>query len=278
MKITEVLAEKKICIKKFDFSCDDIDESIPKPLPQSLNWFMLLCGKPGSGKTTLLLNLIAKRGKNYNKKFDRIYLFSPSMGTLKKDPFEDLPDEQKFQELDEDILETVISEITDSGEKVLMIMDDVVNDMKKSGKLQTLLCKLLMNRRHICGSGGSISVIITSQVYNKIPAPVRKTASHLCIYSTKNKRELETIFDELILIPKNDYYELLKYIFQKKNDFMYIDTNKEYNNMFHRNFNQLSFDEKPDISYQTLLDSQGALLGSSAASAGGLSAGGTKDS
>ena len=38
MKITEILPEKKICIKKFDFSCDEIDESIPKPLPQSLTW------------------------------------------------------------------------------------------------------------------------------------------------------------------------------------------------------------------------------------------------
>ena len=64
---TEKLPEKKIVIKKFGFSCDDIDETIPKPLPQTLNWFMLLCGRPGSGKTTLLLNLICKRGKNYNR-------------------------------------------------------------------------------------------------------------------------------------------------------------------------------------------------------------------
>eukprot|EP01046_Picozoa_sp_COSAG06_P082392 COSAG06_NODE_29420_length_556_cov_45.571116_2_plen_32_part_01 len=31
-----------------------------------------------------------------------------------------------------------------------------------------------MNRRHQCGSGGSLSVWITTQVYNKVPAPVRK--------------------------------------------------------------------------------------------------------
>ena len=52
MNITEVQADKKIVIKKFGFSCDDCDDKIPKPLPQSLNWFMLLCGRPGSGKTT----------------------------------------------------------------------------------------------------------------------------------------------------------------------------------------------------------------------------------
>ena len=181
MNITEVLPEKKIVIKKFAFSCDDIDESIPKPLPQTLNWFMLICGRPGSGKTTLLLNLICKRGKNYNKKFDRIYVFSPSLATLKKDPFSDLPEEQKFQELDVETLEAVLEEIADSGDKVLLIMDDVVNDMKKSMKLQTLLAKILMNRRHLAGQGGSVSVIITTQVYNKIPAPIRKTASHIVI-------------------------------------------------------------------------------------------------
>lgn len=262
ISFTEKLPDKKIVIKKFGFTCDDIDESIPKPLPQTLNWFMLICGKPGSGKTTLLLNLICKRGKNYNKKYDRIFVFSPSLITLKDDPFEDLPDDQKFQELDTEILEAVLEDISGTGEKILLIMDDVVNDMKKSASLQTLLGKILMNRRHLAGAGGSVSVIITTQVYNKIPAPIRKTASQIFIYHTKNKKELETIFDELVLIPKQEYYDLLKYTFQKKNDFLYIDVNKEFNRMFHRNFNELEFGS-PDLSYETIMDSQGSLLGSS---------------
>ena len=257
LNITERLPEKKIVIKKFEFSCDDLDETIPKPLPQSLNWFFLISGRPGSGKTTLLLNLICKRGKNYNKKFDRIYVFSPSLGTLKKDPFSDLPEEQKFQELDVETLEAVLEEIADTGDKVLLLMDDVVNDMKKSMKFQTLLSKILMNRRHLAGQGGSVSVIITTQVYNKIPAPIRKTASHIVIYHTKNKTELETIFDELVLIPKKDFYEILKYTFQKKNDFLYIDVNKPFNKMYHRNFNQLEFgnpDQDYSISVNQVMD------------------------
>ena len=100
-----------------------------------------------------------------------------------------------------------------------------------------------MNRRHLCGEGGSVSVIITTQVYNKIPAPIRKTASHIFVYHTKNKKELETIFDELVLIPKKDYYDLLKYTFQKKHDFLYVDVNKSFDKMFHRNFNQLDFSD-----------------------------------
>ena len=75
----------------------------------------------------------------------------------------------------------MLDEIKDSGEKVLFIMDDVVNDMEKEAKLEKLLCKVLMNRRHACGPGGSLSVWITTQVYNKVPAPVRKCASQLVL-------------------------------------------------------------------------------------------------
>jgi Cdc6-like AAA superfamily ATPase len=241
MNIRETPADEKIVLSKFNFSCDDIDESIPKPLPQMLNFFMLICGRPGSGKTTLLLNLVCKRGKMYNKKFDKIFVFSPSLMTMKDDPFGELPEEQVHTELSEENLTEALEDIKDSGEKVLFILDDVVNDIKKSAGIQTLLSKMLMNRRHLAGSGGSTSFIITTQVYNKIPAPIRKTASQVIIYHTKNKKELDTIFDELIIIPQKDFYEILKYCFEKKHHFLYIDINKSYNKMFHKCFNELSF-------------------------------------
>tara|TARA_R110002126_G_scaffold115257_4_gene253984 strand:- start:155 stop:904 length:750 start_codon:yes stop_codon:yes gene_type:complete len=241
MKIKESENENKIVLSKFKFSCDDKDESIPPPLPQMLNFFMLICGRPGSGKTSLILNLVAKRGKLYNKKFDRVYIFSPSLMTMANNPFKDLPEEQLHTELTEENLSTTLEEIKESSEKILFILDDVVNDMKKSAGIQTLLSKMLMNRRHLTGAGGSTSFIITSQVYNKIPAPIRKTASHIIIYHTKNKKELETIYDELIIVPLKDFYEILKYCFDKKHHFVYIDVDKSYDKMFHKNFNCLEF-------------------------------------
>ena len=240
MRIMEVEPEKKIVLSKFDFSCDEKDETIPKPLPQMLNFFLLVCGRPGSGKTSLILNLIAKRGKMYNKKFDRVYVFSPSLMTMAKNPFADLPEDQTYTSLDYSVLESVLEDIKDSGEKILFIMDDVVNDMKKM-EIQTTISKMLMNRRHLAGADGSTSFIITSQVYNKIPAPIRKTASHIIIYHTKNKKELDTIYDELIIVPIKDFYEILKYCFDKKHHFVYIDVDKSYDKMFHKCFNQLTF-------------------------------------
>lgn len=249
LRITEIEPDKRLNISKFKFSCDEIDDSIPLPLPQMLNFFMLICGRPGSGKTTLILNLIAKRGKMYNKKFDKIFVFSPSLMTLADNPFEDLPPEQTDTELTEENLEQSLELIKDTGEKVLFILDDVVNDIKRTSSIQNTLSRMLMNRRHLAGSGGSCSFIITTQVYNKIPAPIRKTASHIIIFHTKNKKELDTIFDELIIIPQKEFYDILKYCFDKKNNFLYIDTNKGYNDMFHKNFNKLQFKSHNEIGF-----------------------------
>jgi len=248
MEITEIEPEKKIVLSKIDFSCDDVDETIPAPLPNQLNFFMLISGKPQSGKTSLILNLICKKNKVYNQRFDRIYVFSPSLITLKDDPFGELPDNQKFSELTPQDLEQVLNEISNTGEKILFIMDDVVNDMKKNGVL-TILNKMLMNRRHLAGAGGSCSFIITTQIYNKVPITLRKTATQVILYQTKNKKEIDTIFDELILIPKEDYYEILKYCFDKKHNFIYIDVNKPHDKMFHKCFNELSFKSKNEIDF-----------------------------
>lgn len=247
MNIRELQNDSNICIKKFNFTCDDPDMSIPRPLPQILNFFLLVCGRPGSGKTTLILNLICKRGKNYNKKFDRIYLYSPSLLTINGDPFENLPEDQKFDELTADNLQGSLDKIAQTGEKVLFILDDVVNDIKKSPEIQRILTKMLMNRRHLAGAGGSTAFIITSQVYNKIPAPIRKTASQVILYHTRNKKEIMTIFDELVVISKEDFFQLLNYCFSHKNKFMYIDLNKNHNKMFYKCFNQLEFQSKNEL-------------------------------
>jgi len=238
MNIQEIQADKKVKISKFNFSCDDMDMSIPEPLPRK-SFYWIISGKPGSGKTSLILNCLCKRGKMLNKKMDRIYLFSPSLSTMKENPFEELDEDQVYQELTEEILEGVLESIADCGEKILFIIDDCVNDLRKSPNLQRLICKIIMNRRHLCGSGGSVSIIMTTQIYNKIPAPVRKCADFLSIYSTKNKKELMNLFDEVITIPKEEFFDILNFTFKKKHDFLYLDVGKDSYNMFHRNFNKL---------------------------------------
>tara|TARA_R100000700_G_C3129617_1_gene115359 strand:- start:20 stop:796 length:777 start_codon:yes stop_codon:yes gene_type:complete len=239
--IQEKEYEKKINITGSKFSCDEVDNTIPKPLPQKGGFAWLIIGKPGMGKTSLILSLVCKQGKALNKKFDKVFVFSPSLITMESEPFELIPDDQKFEDCTYDNLQGVLDTIKDSGEKVLLILDDVIADVRGKGKAATenLLEKVFFNRRHLAGAGGSCSIIATSQTYNKISPKLRKTASHYCIYENKQKKEIESIFDEVILIPKKEFYDVLRYIYNKKHNFMFIDSSLPENRMIHKNFNQL---------------------------------------
>ena len=246
--IKEIPYDKPINITKYEFTCDDVDDTIPLPLPQKGGFAMLIIGKPGSGKTTLILSLICKKGKAFNRKFDRVYLWSPSLITMKDDPFELIPEDQKFDEATLENLSEVLSEIKDSGEKVLFIFDDVIADLRGKGRgaVENLLQKIFFNRRHLAGAGGSLSIIATSQAYNKIDTKLRKTASQIICYRNFHKKETESLFDEVILIPKKEYTDTLRYVFNKKHDFLYIDTTQQPDKMLHKNFNQLSI-KSPNI-------------------------------
>ncbi len=239
--IKEIEYDKKITITGQKFSCDDVDDSIPAPLPQKGGFAMLIVGKPGMGKTSLILSLVCKSGKAFNRKFDRVYVWSPSLITMEGDPFEMIPDDQKFGEATMDNISEVLEDIKESGDKVLFIFDDVIADIRGTGKgaIENLLQKIFFNRRHLAGAGGSVSIIATSQTYNKIDPKLRKTASQLVFYCNRQKKETDSIFEEMILIPKKEYLDSLRYIYDKKHNFMYIDTTQSENKMIHKNFNQL---------------------------------------
>jgi hypothetical protein len=230
-------------VKKTGFSVDRIDTSIPKPLPRTYNHFMLITAKPRQGKTTLMYSLLVYRKSPYYRKFDKVYVFSPSLGTADKDKLKKLAPEQKYKELTLEALEEVYGAIEGSGERILIIADDVVNDVKKNVGVEKMLCKMMMNRRHICGQaedgeGAGLSMWMTTQVFNKMPRALRATADYYIMFKSSNKKELETLFDEVILLQKNEFEEMLKYVFHEKFNFLLIDTNEDFKNMYHKNLNK----------------------------------------
>lgn len=156
----------KLSLAAFNFTSDvPLTTRDISPLPRSC-FALLLCGKPGSGKTNLLLNLLCRKGEYYCGVFDRVFLISPSQKTMQKDWFESLPEDQRYHEFTEATLDKIVQEISDSEEKVLIVLDDCQNDLRANMRA---LLKLLHNRRHITGgNGGSVSVIITAQVMNKV--------------------------------------------------------------------------------------------------------------
>ena len=244
MQISEVEPDKKIVISKVDFVCDLIDESIPKPLPQTYNHFLILSAPPRSGKSTWIMNCLCKQGKVYNKKFDVVYIVSPSLKTAKEDPFECLPPEQIENELTVDFLERFVNEVTESGKRVLLLLDDVVNDIRKNKGVDKALAKILYNRRHITADGGDeangISVWLTTQAYNRIPLMIRKVATGLIAFKLKNVKEIQSIFDEYVVgLTKDQFIDILKYVYRSPFDFLYINMDQPWDDMYHRNFSQL---------------------------------------
>ena len=51
----------------------------------------------------------------------------------------------------------------------------------------------------------------------------------------------------MILIPKKEFQDVSKYIYDKKHNFMYVDTTLPEDRMIHKNFNQLIV-SSPNIS------------------------------
>ena len=244
MQISEVEPDKKIVISKVDFVCDLIDESIPKPLPQTYNHFLILSAPPRSGKSTWIMNCLCKQGKVYNKKFDVVYIVSPSLKTAKEDPFECLPPEQIENELTVDFLERFVNEVSESGKRVLLLLDDVVNDIRKNKGVDRALAKILYNRRHITADGGDeangVSVWLTTQAYNRIPLMIRKVATGLIAFKLKNVKEIQSIFDEYVVgLTKDQFIDILKYVYRSPFDFLYINMDEPWDDMYHRNFSQL---------------------------------------
>ena len=137
---------------------------------------------------------------------------------MEDDPFELIPGDQKYDCASFENITEVLDTMKDSGEKSLLILDDCISEIrgKGRGEVEGLLEKIFFNRRHLCGAGGSCSIIATSQTYNKISPKLRKTASHIVFYKNLHKKELDSIFDEMILIPKKEFYDVCKYIYKKK--------------------------------------------------------------
>jgi hypothetical protein len=232
LKITEY-KNKKLKIDPVKMKNDAVIKDIEPPLPNNYGFMMAIIGRPNAGKTNLWLNLINKKGHAFWKKFDKIFIFSGSFKTIGQKI--NLPDDRLKDGLDFDELEQVISEVDKTEDKVLFIFDDVVASLKKN--IQIFL-KLVYNRRHI---GGSCSIMLISQVLNKVPLEIRKVFQTIVLFSTSNKKELDSIYDDVSQLPRDEFDQLVRHCFKGSHDFIVFDVT---NNEYYHNFNRLELSDK----------------------------------
>jgi hypothetical protein len=83
------------------------------------------------------------------------------------------------------------------GKRALLLLDDVVNDIRKNKGVDKALAKLVYNRRHTTTDGddeaNGVSVWLTTQAYNRTPLMIRKVAGkHKAHHSDKHLKSMRT--------------------------------------------------------------------------------------
>jgi hypothetical protein len=68
----------------------------------------------------------------------------------------------------------------------------------------------------------------------------RKVAAGLIAFKLKNVKEIQSIFDEYVVgLTKYQVIDILKYVYRSTFDFLYINMDQPWDDMYHRNFSQL---------------------------------------
>jgi KaiC/GvpD/RAD55 family RecA-like ATPase len=179
----------------------------------------LMIGKPGMGKTSLLYSFL-KSKEIFKNTYDKIFLFQPeqSRASMKDKLFDKIPDEQKYDELTIENLNEVEENLSEHNN--LLIFDDMTAYLKDK-TLKKKFRELIYNRRH-----KHLSIIFLVQSYLSIEKDIRKLFSNLFIFKT-SKKEMETIFDELIELPKEYIIPIMKMTYDEPYNYLFINTDSQ---------------------------------------------------
>ena len=219
----EEVEKSSIIIKKCLMNCDGDFGDLSAPLPNK-SFFWIIAGPGGSGKTNLLQNLFRRprNFRNYFKKFKNIIIASPpsSRASLIKDVF-GCPGVIECDELSGDY-------------RTCLIIDDLTSSLKNNDVMKEL-SNLINNRRHL-----RLSIFLLVQYYNSIPLQIRRLTTNLTMFKPNNKKELLSMFDELLPVRKKELEKVEKFIFDEPHNFLYLDV---VAGDIYKNFNKLKITE-----------------------------------
>ncbi len=211
----------KILLVKKKYKGDEYPK-IKHPLPKP-PFCLCLVAPTKSGKSNLIVNLLKNSYFGYDKIFKETYYISPTVGideTLRSinedDDIIKIDDEDDLKYLDDilnDIIKNQKSKSKEEREPVLIVLDDCLDYLKKSKRLDSLPSY----SRHY-----NISIIITSQVYNALPTKLRKNASSYLIARIYNNKDLQNIEEE-IGANFHDFKTNYDKATKEKYSFLYID-------------------------------------------------------
>lgn len=215
-------------LKKCVMNCDNgIHDKLDKyELTKFLNQHStnLLIGRPRSGKTSLLYSLF-KSNKILRNCFHTIYIFQPSQSraSMSDKLFDTLPEDQIFEELSFENLNTVLERIkcdADEGFNSAIIFDDMTAYLKNSDTFK-LFKELIFNRRHL-----RTSLYFCVQTWFSVPKDMRRLWSNIFIFKTTSD-ELNNIWDEVIEYPKELINPIRKMVYDKPYQYLFINVDSQ---------------------------------------------------
>ena len=207
--------------------------SCDKPLHEKLNKYEMtrtcmnkhhtcaIIGKPGQGKSSLVYSFF--KSKNMLKKcFDTIFFICPpnSAGSMEDSIFSKLPEDQIFDELTGDVLDSIIQRAKDreDGDKIAIIIDDMASQLK-NGDVQKALKQIAMNKRHL----GIYATFILSQTWKSVPFEVRRLYDNIIVFKV-SPDEMETMFIETLPQYKDYSNAIQKLVYNKPHEYLIINT------------------------------------------------------
>lgn len=182
---------------------------------------MSVASKSNSGKTHLVSQIIEellKQGKIYlafvqSNTFgiNDDYAFLPKKCKGKFDP-------AKLEEL----MSFQAKVPQDKRKQILVILDDVLGD--RSAENNQAIMSFYARGRH-----SNISVILNSQVANRVLSPAVKENSCYILYSRLNRQQLAILWESITNMDKGEFIKFSEYV-NKNYNFVVIDNTTHSNN------------------------------------------------
>jgi hypothetical protein len=242
----KTIKHERLDLKIPQFLCDHgfNDKLNEIPMLSHLNnyGFNIISGKSGSGKTSLLISFLTGKGDNkvYRKCFDNVVVVMPvnSRQSLKKNIFENHPENKLFDELDfesitkiYDMLEESVSQ--DPKKNTLLLLDDIGASLKKK-EIQFLLKKIIFNRRHL-----RCHIVCLVQSYISLPLEIRKLATNVIAFKP-SKPEAENLFRELFETKHDMMREIIKYVYKNHGDYLFLNVDSQ---RMYKDFDEIVIDD-----------------------------------
>jgi hypothetical protein len=205
----------------------------------SKNNFTVILGKMGSGKTTLMLKLLKDV---VNKVYENVYVIMPELSRRSIDHdilSKELPADSLFDDLTVDNLNEILDKVKENSkhkENSLVIIDDY-QERFKDKKIALVMEQFIIRLRHL-----HCSIWLLQQNYFKLPKNSRQLISNLIFYNI-GKSQLEQIFEDICILNKKEYEELIR-SFVDPHDFFVL--NLKTNNIYKGFDKKITFDSYLD--------------------------------